>query len=83
MNYSVTSNSEQFIREMTDDKNKICGILRESANMDCFRQDQVMKDRLDEAINSLEKMDVAASPEKAVEDMLLFHKLVQEVQSND
>lgn len=83
MNYSMTKNDEQFTREMEEERSKIVKTLTESRNLQCFVEDGVMKQRLDEALTTLKNMKIKGSPERSVEELLLFHKLVQEVKSDE
>ncbi len=83
MNYSMTKNDEQFMREMEDERRKVLASLTESRKLQCFQEDAIMLQKLDESLESLKNMRIKESPEQSVEELLLFHKLIQEVQSND
>lgn len=82
MNYSVTGNSEQFTREMNEEKQKLLGKLSTSKNLTYFKEDKIMLERMNESISFLTNMkDV--STEKSVQDILLYQKLVQEIDSDE
>ena len=82
MSYSMTANSDQFAREMEEDRKSILGKLKEKSNLKCFREDEVMLKRLSESINSLESLKNMTS-ENTVQEILLYQKLVQEIESDE
>lgn len=82
MSYSMTGNKEQFAREMEDEKKSLLEKLTTSRKLPCFLEDKVMAQRMDEALGSLNKLsDMTA--ESTVQDILLYHKLLQEIESNE
>lgn len=83
MNYTITKNDEQFIREMTIERESILKTLSESRGMECFKSDPVMGEKLSEAVNNLRSLDLKENPSKSVEEILMYHKLVQEVRSDE
>jgi len=82
MNYCMTGNKEQFAREIEEERRNILSKLNESRSMKCFKEDKIMAERLDESVKTLSSLDKLHS-EKTVQEILLFHKLIQELNSND
>lgn len=82
MNYSMTGNKEQFQREMLEEREGIMKKLQSSRNLKYFADDKVMAERMDEAIGHLSKLDEVTS-DSSVQDILLFHRLVQEINSDE
>jgi len=82
MNYSMTSNKEQFMREMEEEKQSLLQKIKESRSLKVFSEDKVMSTRLDEASNALAKLSNLTS-EDSVQELLLYHRLVAEIDSNE
>jgi hypothetical protein len=82
MNYSMTGNKEQFGREMEEERKFLIESLNNSKELSCFQEDTVMSGRLSEAINSLNQINDMTS-ESAVQELLLYHKLFSEIQSDE
>ena len=82
MNYSMTGNKEQFSREMEEERSSLLKKMTESRNLACFSEDKVMSERLDEAAASLYRLNNLAS-EDSVQELLLYHKLASEIDSDD
>lgn len=82
MNYSMTKNSDQFRREMEEEKKQLLEGLRSSQMLVCFHDDKVMGQRMDEAVQALEGLRDMTS-ESTVQELLLYHKLLQEIQSDE
>lgn len=82
MNYSMTQNSEQFTREMEEEKKSLLESIKKSVDMKYFKEDSIMKERLSEALSSLNKLNNLTS-ESSVQEILLYHKLVQEMNSDE
>lgn len=82
MNFSMTGNREQFAREMEEERGRLLEGLQASRYLPCFSEDQVMGGRMDEATDALKGLrDVTA--ESSVQEILLYHKLMQEIRSDD
>jgi len=82
MNFSMTKNKEQFSREMEEEKKQLLEGLRSSQKLLCFHEDKVMGQRMDEAVRALESLKDVTS-EAAVQDLLLYHRLLQEIESDE
>lgn len=82
MNFSMTGNREQFQREMEEDRTGILKKLEASRDLGCFSEDKVMGQRMDEALTALRGIQDVTS-ESAVQDVLLYHRLVQEIDSDE
>jgi len=82
MNYSMTGNKDQFKREMEEERKGLLEKLEASRGMKCFKDDNVMGQRLNEALDSLRALSDVSS-EKAVQELLLFHKLTAEIDSEE
>ena len=82
MNYSMTGNKEQFSREMEEERQSLLQKIKESRGLKCFSDDVVMAQRLDEASDTLMKLDDLSS-EDSVQELLLYHKLASEIDSNE
>jgi hypothetical protein len=82
MNYSMTKNKDQFRREMEEEKKGLLEGLKSSQKLLCFHEDKVMGSKMDEAVEGLEGLrDMTA--ESTVQDLLLYHRLLQEIQSDE
>ena len=82
MNYSMIGNKEQFRREMEEEKTLLLKKIESSKSMKCFKEDPVMSERLNEATNSLSKLSDLIS-EDSVQELLLYHKLAAEIDSDE
>ena len=82
MNFSMTGNSEQFNREMSEEKTALLETLKKSSDEKYFREDSVMKQRLNEAADKLNSLKDLTS-ESSVQEILLYQKLVQEMTSDE
>lgn len=82
MNFSMTGNEVQFRREMTEEKAHLLEGLAKVRDLACFSDDKVMGQRMDEALKSLKELTDLTS-ESSVQELLLFHKLLQEINSNE
>lgn len=82
MNFSMTGNREQFDREMNEEKRVLLDCMKSHRDDSCFSSDNVMLERMNEAIEKLSSLDDLVS-ESSVEEILLFHRLREELESND
>lgn len=82
MNYSMTGNREQFSREMEEERQGLMQKIKESRELKCFSEDPVMATRLDEATASLTGLTNLSS-EDSVQELLLYHKLAAEIDSDE
>lgn len=82
MNYSMTGNKEQFEREMEEERGRLLENLQKSRDLACFKDDRIMSQRMDEALDSLRRLNNMSS-EGSVQEILLYQKLLQEIESNE
>lgn len=82
MNYSMTGNKEQFGREMQKDKENVSKRLSEARTSRHFVEDKIMTQKLEEATKVLSSLEDMTS-DSSVQEMLLFHKLLGEIDSNE
>lgn len=82
MNYSMSGNTEQFSREMEKERQTLVESLSKSLSLDYFRDDNIMKERMNVAIDSLKNLKNMTS-DSSVKEILLYQKLKQEIDSNE
>lgn len=82
MNYSMTGNKQHFQREMEKDRDSVVKRLTESRNDIVFKEDKIMAKKMDEAL-SIAKSLKDMTADESVQEMLLFHKLLSEIESNE
>lgn len=64
-------------RDRLLEKFRVAGIMKE------MREDKVMKERMDEAVRKLGSLPVSNGNDEAVEEVILFYKLAEELSSNE
>jgi hypothetical protein len=79
----VTENVTALQKKVENDKNKIAKLLVSSYKMKEVQEDKVMKQRYVEATKRLAKLDTSKADENTIEEMMLFHKLAEELTSNE
>lgn len=77
---TMTEKFDSFTTTMEKERARIDECLSAAEHMDEFRSDPVMQNKLRESISELRNMENMCS-EQSVEDMLLFQKLVEEIDS--
>lgn len=82
MNFSMTKNKDQFSREMEEEKEQLLEGLRSAQKLVCFHEDKVMGQKMDEAVQVLEGLRDMTS-EASVQELLLYHRLLQEIESDE
>lgn len=79
----VTEDLSSLRKKLEADRGRIGRLLVDSYRLDDVQKDQVMKGRYVEATRRLAGMDVSVADEHTVEEMMLFHKLAEEIQSDE
>jgi hypothetical protein len=79
----VTEHSTDLKKKLVEDKNRIAQTLVKSYKMKEVQEDKVMKQRYVEAAKKLSELDVSRLYESVIEEMMLFHKLAEELSSNE
>jgi hypothetical protein len=79
----VTEHNEDLLKKVNEDKNRIAKLLVGSYKMKEVQEDKVMKQRYVEAAKKLASLDVSRADENVIEEMMLFHKLAEELSSNE
>lgn len=82
MNFNMTGDHEKFAHEMSQEKQLIERELKDAQGLGEFAHDQVMNERLVEACSHLQEMKDLTS-ESAVQDILLYQRLLQEIDSDE
>jgi retron-type reverse transcriptase len=82
MNFSMTGNKEQFTREMLEERKNIIKFIRSSESLSYFKDDEIMGNKLREALRVIEATSDVIS-EGSIKDILLFHKLAEEIRSDE
>lgn len=81
MNFSMTGNTEQFEREMTEERDQMLVEMGSARHTTCFADDKVMGQRMDEAIEKLQGLDDLTS-EASLQEILLYQRLLGEIESD-
>lgn len=81
MNYTMTGDRERFEKEMSETRSDILDDLHLAADRREFSEDPVMKERLAEAAQKLRDLPDVTS-ESAVQDILLYQRLLTEIESD-
>lgn len=77
---ALLTKQPRLIREqLLSERARILGVLRGSRTMREIKEDEIMAKGLEEAIESLTKMDETEDPESVVEEMLLYERLAEEL----
>jgi len=79
----VKENSADLQKKVNTDKNAIAKLLVGSYKMKEIQEDRVMKQRFVEAAKRLSELDATRTDEAVIEEMMLFHKLAEELLSNE
>lgn len=79
----VTEKLSDLQKKVESDKRKIATLLISSYKMKEVQEDKVMKQRYVEATKRLSELDTAKADENVIEEMMLFHKLAEELTSNE
>lgn len=79
--FLFTENPGQLRKVLTADKAKILSTISQSYSTKEVKEDIVMQKRLKEACEILQKMDVGHANEDTVQEMMLYHKLCEELES--
>lgn len=74
----MAENDDIIINKLHEDKENVLSILKSSYNAKEITEDKVMASRLSEAIEKLSSV-CSLSRDNAVEEMMLYHKLVEEL----
>jgi hypothetical protein len=74
---------DRVAKVLFDEKKRILKILRESRNIEEVRGDQVTRERFTETISRLERLNVTDIKDETVEEMLLYCKLAEELNSDE
>jgi len=82
MNYEMTGDEERFNRFMTEERADVLTELSNLRNTKEFLEDNVMAERLAEAVDKLRGM-ANLTGEGTVQEMLLYRRLLQEINSNE
>ena len=79
----VTSDEKPLNDFMLEESKRINIVLKMARDMKEFSDDGIMKERLEQAEKTFSTMRLNGANEKTVEEMMLFQRLAEEVQSND
>lgn len=79
----VTEKVGDLQKKVENDKNKIAKLLVSSYKMKEVQEDKVMKQRYVEATKRLSELDTSKADENVIEEMMLFHKLAEELTSHE
>jgi hypothetical protein len=80
---SVSGDTPALERLLADERKRISGLLTSARKNKEFRDDNIMRERLDEAISRLVKFDSAPSSEESVAEIMLYQRLVAEINSDE
>ena len=79
----VKENTADLQKRVATDKKAIAKLLVSSYKMKEVQEDKVMKQRFVEAAKKLSELDTTRTDESVIEEMMLFHKLAEELLSNE
>lgn len=80
---SLTGERDRVAARLYEDRKAIMTALEKNSGGIELQKDPVMKERYSEALSRLSSLDVTKADDSAVEEMLLYWKLVEEVTSNE
>lgn len=81
MNYTMTGDQARFAKEMRGEYERIKNGLKEAFGRREFVEDNVMAERLGEAVRKFKEISDLTS-EATVQDVLLYQRLLQEIDSD-
>jgi hypothetical protein len=79
----VTEDSSSLRKMVAEDKKAIGRVLVDSFGKREVQEDRVMKERYIDAARRLAELDVSRADERVVEEMMLFHRLAEELTSDE
>lgn len=80
LDFSTGGNREKFTREMEEERASLLEELSSVRSDECFKQDAVMAQRMDEALSLLGR-NPTEDVESEVQEVMLFQRLLSEVKS--
>lgn len=83
LNCLVDGSQASFLKILAEEKVRIGKSLDSCTTQKEFREDQIMRSKLDEVRASLEKLDCSSLSDGLVEEIMLHHRLVEEIKSNE
>ena len=79
----VTGDEKPLNEFINEESKRISTVLKTARDMKEVRDDAIMSERLDQAEQAFGHMREQKTNEKVVEDVMLYQRLAEEVQSND
>lgn len=83
MRAEMSGDKAPLARHLQEEKQRILKVLEVKQHDKMFRDDKIMQDRLFESVTRLASNTMEKTDESTLEEMMLYHKLVEELESDE
>lgn len=83
MRAEMSGDHKVFVQRLVEERTSILSVLSKRQDDPSVKADPVMKERFDEAFGRLNELKIEGLDESVLQELLLFKRLVEELESND